>query len=207
MLFDPDPLSNSSTDTSIIGNLLFSYYVQCSILYARGHLFKAFVFTNILLVLLLSTLVFLVAAQRWMKQRRTSSEAANSRQSDAFTFNMVQFLLLTCVEFYLAVVHPVIYLRLKSSGGVWIRGISAAVVWLLCVLGGVVSYRCKFIVTMVLCLCLLVLDLAVVSFCCISVLWTLKRPGPGENAEDKVDPSKQRAFQTILKIMLPLHTG
>ncbi|XP_078792483.1 uncharacterized protein LOC144987224 isoform X3 [Oryzias latipes] len=160
MLFDPDPLSNSSTDTSIIGNLLFSYYVQCSILYARGHLFKAFVFTNILLVLLLSTLVFLVAAQRWMKQRRTSSEAANSRQSDAFTFNMVQFLLLTCVEFYLAVVHPVIYLRLKSSGGVWIRGISAAV-----------------------------------------------RPGPGENAEDKVDPSKQRAFQTILKIMLPLHTG
>uniref|UniRef100_A0AAV2KML0 G-protein coupled receptors family 1 profile domain-containing protein n=1 Tax=Knipowitschia caucasica TaxID=637954 RepID=A0AAV2KML0_KNICA len=36
---------------------------------------------------------------------------------------------LTCVERYLAVVHPVVYLRLKRGGGVIIKNISIIFVW------------------------------------------------------------------------------
>ncbi|CAJ1048238.1 hypothetical protein GBF38_004938 [Xyrichtys novacula] len=41
------------------------------------------------------------------------------------------FHILTCVERYLAVVHPVTYLRLKQSGGVRIRNITIGCVWLI----------------------------------------------------------------------------
>ncbi|KAI9531410.1 hypothetical protein NQZ68_041621 [Dissostichus eleginoides] len=72
------------------------------------------------------------------------------------------FHLLTCVERYLAVVHPITYLGLRQGGGVRIRNISIG----------------------------------------ISVLYVLKRPGPGEvgGNRKRVDQSKQRAFYTILSI-------
>ncbi|KAM3590576.1 uncharacterized protein V6R79_012110 [Siganus canaliculatus] len=42
------------------------------------------------------------------------------------------FHLLTCVDRYLAVVHPVTYLRLRTEKGAWIRNIAAGCVWFLC---------------------------------------------------------------------------
>lgn len=42
------------------------------------------------------------------------------------------FHILSCVERYLAVVHPVAYLRLKQSAGGRMRSTSIACVWLLC---------------------------------------------------------------------------
>ncbi|KAJ4918612.1 hypothetical protein JOQ06_027846 [Pogonophryne albipinna] len=75
------------------------------------------------------------------------------------------FHLLTCVERYLAVVHPITYLGLRQGGGVRIRNLSIGCV-------------------------------------CISVLYVLKRPGPGEvgGNRKRVDQSKQRAFYTIMAI-------
>ncbi|CAJ1048258.1 uncharacterized protein LOC111236664 [Xyrichtys novacula] len=42
----------------------------------------------------------------------------------------IGFHVLTCLERYLAVVHPVLYMKLKQSGGVRIRNISTLCVWL-----------------------------------------------------------------------------
>ena len=111
------------------------------------------------------------------------------------------FHILTCVERYLAVVHPVTYMGLRQSGGVKIRNISIVCVWLLSfgwsgVAGGIdLPYIPIF--------CALVVASVVVSFCSLSVLRVLIRPGPGEVGGDRerVDQSKQRAFHTITTIM------
>lgn len=45
------------------------------------------------------------------------------------------FHILTCVERYLAVVHPITYLKLKNKRGIKIRTILTGCVWLLCFVG------------------------------------------------------------------------
>ncbi|XP_059210254.1 uncharacterized protein LOC131989092 [Centropristis striata] len=111
------------------------------------------------------------------------------------------FHLLTCVERYLAVVHPVTYLGLRQAGGVRIRNICIGCVWLMSFATvGLAMYRNFATVPYFLFfgVCFLV-----VSFLSISVLCVLIRPGPGEvgGNRDHIDQSKQRAFYTILAIM------
>ncbi|XP_044040228.1 uncharacterized protein LOC122870237 [Siniperca chuatsi] len=112
------------------------------------------------------------------------------------------FHLLTCVERYLAVVHPVTYLGLRQSGGVRIRNISVVCVWLLCFgwTGVLALYDPHF--PSIPFSCILVFTLFVVSPCSLSVLCVLIRPGPGKvgGGEERVDQSKQRAFHTVVAI-------
>ncbi|XP_034722294.1 uncharacterized protein LOC117941363 [Etheostoma cragini] len=118
----------------------------------------------------------------------------------------ILFHVLTCVERYLAVVHPVTYLGLKQSGGVRIRNVSCGCVWLLCVgWSGVLAVFRPFIPVLPF-LSLLIFSLLVVSFCSLSVLCVLIRPGPGKVGGDRerVDQSKQRAFCTIMAILVVL---
>ncbi|KAM7376894.1 hypothetical protein PAMA_013593 [Pampus argenteus] len=113
------------------------------------------------------------------------------------------FHILTCVERYLAVVHPILYLRLRNAGGVRIRNVSIGCVWLLCFGYVGISFN-RFPATPIIPLsCLLASSATVVSFCSLSVLCVLLRPGPGDRVGDKVhvDQSKKRAFVTILAIM------
>ena len=110
--------------------------------------------------------------------------------------------LLICVVLYLAVVHPITYLALKNTNGVRIGNISVGCVWLLytcLIVVGVVTLSVNETATY----CLLGFVLVVISFCCISVLCALKRPGPGEAVGEgrQVHQSKQRAFNTIMVIM------
>ncbi|XP_051800001.1 uncharacterized protein LOC127532411 [Acanthochromis polyacanthus] len=111
------------------------------------------------------------------------------------------FHLLTCVERYLAVVHPITYLSLRKERGIRIRNISIACVWLLSVV--MVVLVVSEDATMVVDSCLSVFSLTVVSFCSVSVLCVLIGPGPGEQGGDKkrVDQSKLRAFYTIMVIL------
>ncbi|KAF7661827.1 hypothetical protein LDENG_00251970 [Lucifuga dentata] len=114
--------------------------------------------------------------------------------------------ILTCVERYLAVVHPITYVGLRKGGGVRIRNISIGCVWLMSFgsIGLLVLYSPRF--PEVPFFCILVFSLIVVSFSSFSVLRVLKRPGPGEGGgnRERVDQSKQRAFQTITWIMAVL---
>ncbi|KAL3050869.1 hypothetical protein OYC64_001191 [Pagothenia borchgrevinki] len=114
------------------------------------------------------------------------------------------FHLLTCVERYLAVVHPVIYLRLRRGGGVRIRNISIGGVWCICFVSTTLDDI--LIAFIIIGFGYLVFSLIVVCFCSISVLFVLIRPGPGEGGgkREGVDQSKQRAFYTIMAIMATL---
>ncbi|KAK2863366.1 hypothetical protein Q5P01_002899 [Channa striata] len=113
------------------------------------------------------------------------------------------FHLFTCVECYLAVVHPITYLGLKQAGAGQIRNITAVCVWLLCIFLSSVVFISFLFLTLTLST-IMGFSLILVSFCCISVLHVLNHPGPGEVSGDKerVDQSKQRAFYTILLIMI-----
>ncbi len=121
-------------------------------------------------------------------------------------YGEASFHLLTCVERYLAVVHPITYMRLRQSDGVRIRNISIRCVWLLCFgsMGVMVLYMPNY--PTIPFFCLLVFSLIVVSFCSLSVLCVLIHPGPGKGDKEKefVDQSKRRAFHTITAIMAVL---
>ncbi len=116
------------------------------------------------------------------------------------------FHVLTCVERYLAVVHPVTYLRLRQSRGVKIRNISTVCVWLFCLVWVVVVALNAPKIPASQFFCLMVFAIIIVSFCSLSVLFVLIRPGPGEvgGNREHVDQSKQRAFHTITAIMAVL---
>lgn len=116
------------------------------------------------------------------------------------------FHLLTCVERYLAVVHPVTYRGLNKSCGVKIRNISIACAWLLSFAWmGITSVSYPKIPTVPL-LCVLVFSLVVISFCSVSVLRVLIRPQPGRGERDKwrSNQSKERAFLTVSAVMWAL---
>ncbi|KAK2863362.1 hypothetical protein Q5P01_002895 [Channa striata] len=115
------------------------------------------------------------------------------------------FHLLTCVERYLAVVHPITYQSLRRMEWVKIRNASSGCIWLFC--AGFIGF--SILVSSfgsITNSCILVFALIVVSSCSFSVLNVLNHPGPGDASRHRgrVDPSKQRAFYTIMAIMVAL---
>lgn len=116
------------------------------------------------------------------------------------------FHILTCVERYLAVVHPITYFRLKKAGGIRLRNVLIVCTWLMC-FGGIVATafnlgNVPFIPTAFV----FIASFLIVSFCSLRVLCVLTRPGPGERGGDKkqIDQSKQRALHTVMAIMVVL---
>ncbi|KAJ0006099.1 hypothetical protein NQD34_013372, partial [Periophthalmus magnuspinnatus] len=111
---------------------------------------------------------------------------------------------LTCVERYLAVVHPVIYLRLRKGGGVTIRNICIIFVWAFSVtytlLYRVLNNYLFFVMAgLVLHFALLPL----VAYCSVYVLCVLIRPKPGEQGGRKkqMDHSKRSTVYTMVAIL------
>ncbi|KAK2863418.1 hypothetical protein Q5P01_002951 [Channa striata] len=114
------------------------------------------------------------------------------------------FPILTCVEHYLAVVHPITYRGLRRGGGVRIRNIITGCIWLICFAWGafwVLLYNHYY--KRVIAAFMLILFLIVMVFCSLSVLRVLKHPRPGKVGSNKeqTDQSKRRAIRTILIIM------
>uniref|UniRef100_A0A096LU35 G-protein coupled receptors family 1 profile domain-containing protein n=1 Tax=Poecilia formosa TaxID=48698 RepID=A0A096LU35_POEFO len=108
------------------------------------------------------------------------------------------FHLLTCMERYLAVVHPVFYLRLKGSAGVRVRNITVGCVWLVSIVIVVLIVKTMIPFALINVLLLSFTSVAFV-FCSLSVLCALIGPGPG-GTRDRVDQSKKRALNTIMII-------
>ncbi|XP_034535234.1 somatostatin receptor type 5-like [Notolabrus celidotus] len=110
------------------------------------------------------------------------------------------FHLLTCVERYLAVVHPIAYLGLRQAGRARIAYISIACVWLLSLVCVPVTFHIEYLAINIVAFIYLGFYLIIISYCSVSVLCVLKRPGPGGVGGNR-DQSKQRAFYTIVVIM------
>lgn len=109
---------------------------------------------------------------------------------------------LTCVEQYVAVMHPIIYRNLKTNSGVLARNAIIAFVWLVSLLILVFAYLYSDSFPHIPILLLFALGLATISYCTLSVLHALIRPGPGEVSGNKrkVDQAKKRAYVSIAVI-------
>lgn len=112
------------------------------------------------------------------------------------------FHMLTCAERYLAVVFPITYLSLRQRGGVRIRNVTIACVWLI-LLALLAQNILAFSISNFISFSLSVLSIVVVSFCSASVLYTLIRPGPGDGVGNR-DRAKMRGYYTIMAIMVAL---
>lgn len=108
---------------------------------------------------------------------------------------------LTCMERYLAVIHPITYRKLRSERGTRIRNVSIGCVWLLSFFG--MGLGMMKDVMLAVDFCLLVSSLTAVSFFSLSVLFVLIHPGPGEQGvgRKRVDQSKHKAIYTIVAIL------
>lgn len=111
------------------------------------------------------------------------------------------FHVLTCIERYLAVVHPIFYLRLRGPAGASIRNVTIGCVWLVCF---VVMATTLWIVALFASISFVLMSFTAAAFffCSLSVLCALRRPGPGQagGKRDSADQSKRRAFQTMILI-------
>ncbi|KAM3590993.1 uncharacterized protein V6R79_020303 [Siganus canaliculatus] len=118
-------------------------------------------------------------------------------------FGQMYFHLLTCVERYLAVVHPVTYRNLWKQNAVRVRNGASGCGWLLSVAAASLLFlEDKAAMSITMC-CVMAVVLIAFSFFSASVLCVLKRPGPGEGggARQRVDQSKLRAFHTIVAVL------
>lgn len=116
-------------------------------------------------------------------------------------FMKLFFHTVTCIECYLAVVHPVKYLGLKNES--WIRRIIIGCIWLLFLFWAITAHFMTDLQNVLIFVYHLALFFTVMFYCCVSVLWSLKRPGPGEARYDRkhFNQTKRKAFYTILIIM------
>lgn len=112
------------------------------------------------------------------------------------------FHLLTCAERYLAVVHPVAYMHLREPVRVRLRNTSSVLVWLMIFVWMGVTRRYFPDFPVIYLFTLLSVCMCVVFVFCVSVLYVLFQPSPGDTAGKKqhVDPSKKRAFQMMAAI-------
>lgn len=107
-----------------------------------------------------------------------------------------------CVECYVGVVHPVLFLRFKALR---YRVACCCVAWLINLVSCLYSLNYSKSLQLYYFFILNLLFFSVKLFCCLSVLRTLKRPGPGEkNTETTSNAMKRRAFKIILITMISM---
>ncbi len=109
------------------------------------------------------------------------------------------FQCLICVERYLAVIHPVIFLKYKPMR---YKMVSSVVVWLLgvgsCLFSMFIFLSNHSIAFTWFVLLQFLLFLFIQLFCCLAVLRGLKRSGPGERKREEENDMKRKAFYLIL---------
>lgn len=119
-------------------------------------------------------------------------------------YGQIFFHVFTCVERYMAVVHPLTYLGLRNERGVRLRSVGSGCAWLLSAAGMFLVISDNIFI--ILDIGLLVLSLSVICYCSLLVLCVLTRPSPGEQGtrRGRVDPTKRRALNTIVSLLAVL---
>ena len=165
---------------------------------AGGTLASEFFTLNLTVNEILSC-VYNVAMIIWIKRQSLVFLIIMSFFSGFLTVGRPLFQTCICLERYLAVVHPVVFLRYKPLR---YRLACSALVWMfVIVLSAFVEMSLSFIwFFSVLYLVVLLVHL----FCCLSVLRALKRPGPGEGEREGSSDFKRRAFKIILLILIAM---
>ncbi|ROJ30586.1 G-protein coupled receptor 4 [Anabarilius grahami] len=109
-----------------------------------------------------------------------------------------QFLCLICFERYLAVVHPVTFLKFKPLR---YRVICSVIVWVASFgFGGIFIFFTMFqpMFYLVFLFTQFFFFLCIQLFCLVAVLRALKQSGPGERGREEENHMKSRAFYLIL---------
>lgn len=115
----------------------------------------------------------------------------------------VSFHCLTCLDRYLAVVHPVTYRSLSGQGWVRARNVVIASAWLLSISTPVISLQLDLNSSYFLMYFISAFELFLIVAFSLSVLWVLIHPGPGEGARGRqhIDQLKLRAFYIVTAIL------
>lgn len=113
----------------------------------------------------------------------------------------MSFHCLACGECYLAVVHPITYMCLKKGSRVKVSNLIIGCLGLFNMMLLALIIQNNFVIIIVMYIVLQIFSLAIVSFCSLAVLRVLRQPVVGSELKEKVDQSKQRAFNTIKAII------
>ncbi|XP_019718769.1 uncharacterized protein LOC109511868 [Hippocampus comes] len=116
-------------------------------------------------------------------------------------YGEVMFHSLTCLDRYLAAVHPITYMGLRQGWALKLRSVVIASVWLI---SSISTYLAYVQYSSIVAIVFLTLILIVIAFCSLSVLCVLIRKGPGSQSASRMDPNKRRAFKSILIILTVL---
>lgn len=108
-----------------------------------------------------------------------------------------EFQSFVCVERYLAVIHPVLYLRYKPLR---YRMSFSCVIWLQTILITVLQIHlfCDNQIGQSIYTVTFFYNFVINTFCCLSVLRALKQPSPGEGEREGSNLIKKRAFNIVL---------
>ena len=100
-----------------------------------------------------------------------------------------------CLERYLAVVHPVVYIRYKPLK---YRLVCSALVYMVQTVYGLAFFVIEDQILFNILLTKYIFLVSLNVFCCLSVLRALKRSGPGEGERKGGSDVKMRAFKIII---------
>lgn len=110
-----------------------------------------------------------------------------------------------CIEQYLAVLHPVTFLKYKSTQ---YRIVSVVTAWLLSFGYGLLMVCGVILFPDFIFLSSCIFGLTVITFCFVSILYELKHSGPGgreaakERGRDVGNQQKRTAFKIISMVLL-----
>lgn len=118
-------------------------------------------------------------------------------------FGQMTYHILTCLEHYLAVVHPIFYRGLKNAKGIRRRNIVSGCSGLLWFSTLGLHYSDNAFITFFILFFSTIISFVAICFCSISVLCVLFRPRPAKvgGCRQQVDQSRLRAFNTIFAIL------